>query len=553
MPFLEQIFARLQKSSAVPVIQDVRDGKVAAATGSEFLKLVQQARFFFSVRGLKKGDRCALIAPNGIHWAAIDLALMAEGLVVVPLYARQAPAELVAMLKDASPARIICSDANIAAELKKLWPGAPKISLEESVFVSEDIAPEAAAAAPLADSDVTTIIYTSGTSGAAKGVMLTSGNVTHMVGCTNAHLDRLMGARTEPDKIFHYLPFCFAGSWILLLTALSRNSVLTLSMDLSKLADELKLAEPDYFLNVPTLLERVRNKILEAVAKKGGIAERMFTNGRKAYARKASGTSKFLDSAWLGAANQMVFPAIRKNIGANLKAIICGSAPLSIETQHFFMMVGIPVLQVYGLTETTAICTMDDPAAPEPGRVGMAITGVEMKVGDNQEILVRGPNIFPGYWQKPVETEKALVDGWFHTGDQGDVNEKGNWRITGRIKNLIILNSGHNVAPEPIEESIARALPEAGQVMLIGNQRSYLTALITPAAPVGLNDARVQSVLDAMNADAPHYKQIRGFQIVADPFTIENGLLTANGKLKRDAIAARCANEIELLYQKKTS
>jgi long-chain acyl-CoA synthetase len=324
-------------------------------------------------------------------------------------------------------------------------------------------------------------------------------------------------------------------------------------MDLSKLADELKLAEPDYFLNVPTLLERVRSKILEAVAKKGGIAARMFAHARDAYARKTAGTSKFPDSLWSLAADKMMFPAIRQSIGTNLKAIICGSAPLAVETQRFFMMVGIPVLQVYGLTETTAICTMDDPGAPEPGRVGSAISGVEMKVGDNQEILVRGPNIFPEYWRKPAETEKALADGWFHTGDQGDVNEKGNWRITGRIKNLIILNSGHNIAPEPMEEALVEKLPEAGHVMLIGNQRSYLAALVTPAAPVGMNDARVQAALDGANAGTPHYKQIRGFQIVAEPFTIENGLLTANGKLKRDAIAARYANEIERIYEKKTS
>jgi long-chain acyl-CoA synthetase len=176
-----------------------------------------------------------------------------------------------------------------------------------------------------------------------------------------------------------------------------------------------------------------------------------------------------------------------------------------------------------------------------------------MKVGDNQEILVRGPNIFLGYWKKPLETETSLVDGWFRTGDQGDVNEKGNWRITGRIKNLIILNSGHNVAPEPIEEALADKLPEAGHVVLIGNQRSYIAALVTAAGPNALNDARVQSVLDAVNAGAPHYKQIRGFQIIAEAFTIENGLLTANGKLRRDAIAGRYANQIEALYQKKTS
>ena len=144
----------------------------------------------------------------------------------------------------------------------------------------------------------------------------------------------------------------------------------------------------------------------------------------------------------------------QENDRSELKALICGSAPLNVETQHYFMMLGIPVLQVYGLTETTAICTMDDPRHVEPGRVGPAINGMEMKLGENDEIVVRGPNIFPGYWNRPQETAKVLRDGWFHTGDQGEVDAAGNWRIVGRIKNLIILGSGHNIAPEPIEDEV---------------------------------------------------------------------------------------------------
>ncbi len=157
-------------------------------------------------------------------------------------------------------------------------------------------------------------------------------------------------------------------------------------------------------------------------------------------------------------------------IGGKLRALICGSAPLSVETQLYYMMLGIPVLQVYGLTETTAICTMDDPDGNVvPGRVGPAITGVEMKLGENEEILVRGPNIFSGYWQRPQETEKVLRDGWFHTGDQGEVDAAGNWKIVGRIKNLIILGSGHNIAPEPIEDKVLEQLPGASQVVVVGN------------------------------------------------------------------------------------
>jgi long-chain acyl-CoA synthetase len=244
-----------------------------------------------------------------------------------------------------------------------------------------------------------------------------------------------------------------------------------------------------------------------------------------------------------------VFPTIRKKmIGGKLRALICGSAPLSVETQLFFMMLGIPVLQVYGLTETTAICTMDDPdGRPVPGRVGPAISGVEMKTAENEEIVVRGPNIFPGYWHRPEETAKVLRDGWFHTGDQGELDANGNWKIVGRIKNLIILGSGHNVAPEPIEDKILRELPGASQVVVMGNGRGYLVALIIGFGSVTSDQA--QAALDRVNLGCPHYKQVRAFHVVSEPFTIESGLLTANGKLKRDLIAEKFRDEIDALYE----
>lgn len=557
MTFLESIFARLEQAATTPVLREIRDGRFDSVTGGELLMLVGQARNFLAARGLKKGDRCALLALNSIRWAALDLAMMAEGLIVVPLYARQAPAELAAMIKDSTPSLICCADAALAAELQKNCPDAPPIVAFDAIFVGEPAAP--APPSRHADHDAVTIIYTSGTSGEPKGVVLNAANVTYMLGCTNARLDELMNLSPrrsgEPDKIFHYLPFCFAASWIALLTFLSRDSILSLSTDLAKLSDELKLAAPDYFLNVPTLLERVRARIEENINKRGGWAFAVFAVAKQEYLRRREGKSKFIDSLCLRIANAVMFPAIQKSIGPNLKALICGSAPLAPETQLFFMMLGIPVLQVYGLTETTAICTMDDPRHFEPGRVGPAVPGVEMTLAESGEILVRGPNIFPGYWQRPAETAKALAGGWFHTGDQGEADARGNWRITGRVKNLIILNSGHNVAPEPIEEALAARLPEAQQVVLLGNQRSYLSALVTAADANGshgsLDDGRVQSALDAVNAGLPHYKQVRAFRLVREPFTIENGLLTANGKLKRDAISARYAAEIEQLYERK--
>ncbi len=551
MPFLEQIFASLERSGDAIVLQELRDGQTVSLSARQLLAQVLAARAYLRRLRLRKGDRCALLAHNSMQWVAMDLAIMAEGLTVVPLYARQAPAELVAMMKDCWPSVIACGDKSLADAIVEAWPEAPPHFLFENVFVRGREPVESPAVA-VKEQDVVTVIYTSGTSGEAKGVMLNAGNIGYMLGCTSGRLDQLM--RDDPakkharqDAVFHYLPLCFAGSWIMMLTCLLRGSKLTLNTDLGKIAAEMRLAAPDYFLNVPALLERMRKAVDEQLWKTGGFPLKVYGKAKGAWVRRQEGKSSAGDGIWLGMANRLVFPTIRqKMIGGKLRALICGSAPLSVETQLFFMMLGIPVLQVYGLTETTAICTMDDPEVPvTPGRVGPAISGTEMKIAENGEIVVRGPNIFPGYWNRSEETEKVLRDGWFHTGDQGEVDANGNWKIMGRIKNLIILGSGHNVAPEPIEDKILRELPETIQVVVVGNGRGYLAALVTGK----VSGEKTQAALDRVNPGLPHYKQVRAFHLVEEAFTIENGLLTANGKLKRDLIAQRFRDEIDAMYK----
>jgi long-chain acyl-CoA synthetase len=551
MSFLEQIFVGLEGAAGQTFLTELRDSGPITAKGRQLIDMIAKARAFLLSRGIRKGDRCALLAPNSIQWVAMDLAIIAEGLIVVPLYSRQAPAELVAMMKDCSPSLICCGDEALRDGILQNWPDAPPQVLFTEIFDRGAEQPSKASRAgvpaphPHADSDPVTIIYTSGTSGEAKGVVLTAANVAHMLGCTSARLDLLMQGRSGQDKVFHYLPFCFAGSWIMLLTCLLRQNMLTMNTDLSKLAEQMRASEPDYFLNVPQLLERMRKAVDEQLWKTGGLPLAIYRRAKSAYMRKREGHITFVDSLWLRLANALVFPAIRKKmIGPQLRALICGSAPLNVDTQLFFMMLGIPVLQVYGLTETTAICTMDDPRHVEPGRVGPAIRGIEMKFADNGEIVVRGPNVFPGYWNRQEETAKALRDGWFHTGDQGEADANGSWKISGRIKNLIILASGHNIAPEAIEEEILTRIVGAQQVVLVGNGRSYLSAIVTGS--VGAD--QVQGALDAVNTGLPHYKQVRAFHVSEEPFTIENGLLTANGKFKRDLIAQRFKAQIQEMY-----
>jgi long-chain acyl-CoA synthetase len=547
MNFLEQILNNLESSGSRPVLQEPHESGLVTATGAELRAQIEIARSFFRSSGLQKGDRCVLLAPNSIRWVAADMALMAEGVIAVPLNTRQTPAELAVMIRDASPELICAGDATLADAMRAEFSSSPRVVLFDEIF-SANTAEKSSSPLALVDSDPLTIIYTSGTSGEPKGVILTAGNVNFMLGCIMARLDQLMSGHADVERVLHYAPFNFAAAWMLLLSCLSRKSLLTLSMNISRIQDEMKIAAPNYFLNVPLLLERVRRGVEDNVTKTGGIVAKIFNSAKSGwFARHDIENPRAKGGISLAIARIIIFPTIRKKIGPNLKALICGSAPLLRETQLFFMMIGIPVLQAYGLTETTAICTLDIPGKVEPGWVGSAVPGIEMKLGADEEILVRGPNISPGYWNRPEESAKVLRDGWFHSGDQGEVNPNGNWRIIGRIKNLLVLSSGHNVAPEPIEEELQAALPRAQQVVLIGHGRSYLIAIVAGE----VNRADVMKEIETMNADQPHYKRIHGFHVEPQAFTMESGLMTANGKLRRNAISEYFAPQIEAIYREK--
>jgi long-chain acyl-CoA synthetase len=549
--FLEAIFSQLQNSADRVVLREVRGADFVSLTGRELLEKVRNVRSFLRARGIQAGDRCALLGANSISWIACNLALMAEKAIVVPLYSRQAAADLVGMLKDCAPRLLLVGEESLGAAVLKEWSDAPSTLLFDEVIRGK--AAETAIEnkpLPRSSDDLVTIIYTSGTSGEPKGVCLTTNNLSHMIGCTTERLAQLMSGRKQPDRVFHYLPLNFAASWIVMLSSLVRVTEFTLSTDLNKLADEIRVAAPNYFLNVPTLLERVRRGVEENIARQFAPIRGLYSRAKEAWLHRQAGRRRGLDGLWLDLADMLVFGKIRARFGPHLRALICGSAPLAPETQQFFLMLGIPVLQGYGLTETTGICTLDDPRIPvEPGHVGQAVPGIEMQIGENEEILVRGPNIFAGYWNRSEATAAVMKDGWFHTGDQGEVTTSGNWRIIGRIKNLIILNSGHNIAPEPIEDRIAQLLPAAQQVVLVGNGKGYLCALVTGSVP---EDA-VQAALDKVNPELPHYRQIRNFVVLKEVFSAENNLLTANGKLRRDAINARFAAEIAAMYGRKAT
>jgi long-chain acyl-CoA synthetase len=433
-------------------------------------------------------------------------------------------------------------------DLRREWPQSPPVISLREIFAPGEMAASKEPAAPtppfaLQPQDPVTIRYTSGTSGEPKGAILTRANVDAILARTTGRLDLVMKGIAEEERIFHYLPFCFAGSWILLWTALSRGALLTIASDPARLSEDLASTRPHTFLNVPLALERIRSGIEGKLRARGGAAGAIFQRAFAATLKRADHCAGRLDLIWLSLARTILFPTIRRKFGEDLRALICGSAPLSRETQLFFEMLGIPVLQVYGLTETTAICTMDHPDRALAGRVGEAIEGIEMQLSPEGEILVRGENIFAGYWNRPQETAEAFTGGWLRTGDLGDVDASGRWRITGRVKNVFVLTSGHNVAPEPLEEEIKRALPRARQVIVVGHARPHVGALLSG----DFSQGEAAQGIAALNQRLPHYQRIHSFALLPEG-KIEKGCITANGKLRRDAITERCRTEIDSLY-----
>ena len=290
--FLENVFAQLKRAESRVVLREIHGEEFVSVTGGELLNRVQHVRARLRSVGLRPGDRCALLAANSIRWAAVDLALMAEGIIVVPLYARQAASELVAMMKDCQPQLLLTGDIALAGAIAQSWNDSPRSLTIEDVFAN---APEGAAisavdAAPIprSEADLVTLIYTSGTSGEPKGVCLNVSNVTFTLSRTGERLRQLMSGSTEPDRIFHYLPLNFCASWIALLSFLSRDSMVTLSTDLNKLVDEIRMASPHYFLNVPTLLERVKRGVEGAFAKRAAPIRWLFARATFGVAKKTN-------------------------------------------------------------------------------------------------------------------------------------------------------------------------------------------------------------------------------------------------------------------------
>ena len=469
---------------------------------------------------------------------------MAEGIVVVPLYTRSRAAEVARILRDADPALLIADTPALVDALREAGALLPRIALLSELSSGSEEVGGAPVAPP---DDVVKIFYTSGTSGEPKGVVIRATNVEPVLRAAVERLDLVVTGLREPERVYHYLPFCFAGAWIALLVCVERGATLTLNTDLARVVEDLASLRPHWFQNVPVVLDRMRDGVEQALRRRSGPMRTLFQRAWRAVRARFRGEAvSRADRIALGLARCLLFPAVRARLGPEVRALVCGSAPLSADTGLFFEMLDIPVLQVYGLTETCAICTMDVPKDAVVGRVGHAIEGVEMRLSEDGEILVRGPNVFRGYWRNEAATRAAFAGEWLRTGDRGDLDAEGRWRILGRSKSLLVPSSGHKVAPEPLEESLASLLPGARHVVLLGDGRPHLAALVIGE----VDTAAVEAALEKVNRSLPHYAKIRGSLVRKEPLTVESGLMTANGKLRRAEIATRFGAELDALYER---
>ena len=535
MNFTQQIIEILQNSSSPVAIHSFGNSGARACSGQELLELVQRAYGYLQAVGIKAGDRVILLGANSLQWIAADIALQLSQAISVPVYTRESLEGLEYLLSDAEPQLVLHELGGDHPLYKGIQGVSCQVATLDDLLGAE---PQQLPSNEPKPEDPVTIIYTSGTSSQPKGVLLNYANLDFMLKETVGWKRLLNGA---PERIFHFIPFNFAASRIVLWTCLLQESQLYLCGNLANLADEMRQADPSLVFMVPLVLERVRSAVEKRLKDRGRLLWGMFQGAVRAH----GGASSLWDRACLVLARRLLFAPIRKKIAPNLQTIISGSALLQEKTHEFFRMLGYSVVQVYGLTETTAIVTRDRREKIRPGWVGMPIPGCEVKISDEGELLCRGPNIFSAYWRKPEETENALRGGWLLTGDRVEQDGEGRLRILGRMKNTLILSSGHNVQAEAVEEQLCRACPEINQLVVLGHGRPYLTAIVVSEHP---QDKILQAIQQA-NQNESHYKRVQRITCVQDPFSDANGMATGNGKLKRNVILEHYSQEVEGLYK----
>jgi long-chain acyl-CoA synthetase len=576
-----------------PFLWAKRDGRYRATSWRETAEAIRALARGLRLLGLKPGERVGLVSENRPEWLIADLGIMAAGAVTVPAYTTNTVDDHRHILAN-SGARIVIVSTNALAH--RVLPAADQVTSIEHIVTVEPLtsgqvshpeihawtdviargkeAPDdvAETVQQIGRDDTACLIYTSGTGGVPKGVMLSHANI--LANCRGAyHLLETIGFGDEVFLCFLPLSHSYehtAG----MMFPISLGAEIYFAEGAETLAANLLEARPTIMTAVPRLYESMHQRLQRAMEREGGLKAKLFQRtlelGRKHYADPESLSVGERVLNWV--LGLLVRRKIRKRFGGRLKAMVSGGAPLNPEIGKFFLALGVPLLQGYGQTEASPVVSANPPNRIKIETVGPPLDGVELKIAEDGEILVRGEMVMKGYWNDPESTARALQDGWLHTGDMGQLDADGYIKITDRKRDFIKNSGGDMVSPARVEGYLTIE-PEIGQAMVYGDRRPYLVAVIVPHAELIESLARAQSakpdlaelqehpdlvraVADAVarvNAALSPAERVRRFILAREPFTTANGQMTPTLKIKRHAIRQAYSEALVRLYETKAA
>jgi long-chain acyl-CoA synthetase len=553
-------------------------------TYREIGEIVQRLALGLIDLGIVKGEKVSILANTRPEWSYFDFAALTVGATVVPIYQTNSPEECQYVLENSDAKAVIVEDAEQLAKIREVRDRCPAL---EHVILMTGEADDAISAAELAErgsshdaaeweerwssvapDDICTFIYTSGTTGPPKGCVISHGNYRSM-------LDMVLevGVLGDEEVTYLYLPLAHSFALLIQFGTVALGATLAYwQRDPLKIIPDLAEVKPTYFPSVPRIFEKIYTAATAAAEKAGGMKKAVFNwaigVGRRMRETERAGREPgFFLRRQYEVADKQVLAKIRNLFGGRVKVAVSGAAPINPDILRFFDAAGVLVVEGWGMTETSTAATIATPEDFKFGTVGKPFPGCEIKIADDGEILVRGPNIFQGYYKNPEATAETLVDGWLHTGDIGEVDGEGYIKITGRKKDIIITAGGKNITPANLEAEIKQH-PLVSQCVVIGDRRPYLVALVTldpeeaekfasehnlPTDPEALasNDL-IRETLDEhlgkVNSKFARVEQVKKIAILPHDLSQEGGELTPTMKVKRNVVADKHAGEIEALY-----
>jgi long-chain acyl-CoA synthetase len=561
----------------------------------ELFEQVRDLSLGLSALGVAAGDRVAIVSESRPEWTIADLAVLTAGAITVPVYPTLPDTQVEYILNDSGARLVVVSNEVQLRKIRAVRDRLPRLQMTLLVDVGAD-GPRAPAEASLADAiakghtrlmnenglariyretaaavkpdDLATLIYTSGTTGEPRGVMLTHANlVSNLVG--SAAVLKV----TDEDEALSFLPLSHAFERLVLYLYLYEGLSISFAESIETIGRDLMAVRPTIITGVPRIYEKLQARILDAAAHGSAVSRAIFAwaigvGTRHARVRLAGETPSPLLALQHRVADRLVFSKIRARTGGKLRLAISGSAALSPSVAEFLHAVGIPVIEGYGLTETSPVLTVNPLEAPRIGTVGRALPGVELRIAEDGEILARGPNVMRGYYRRPDLTAEIVRNGWLATGDIGRLDADGYLTITDRKKQLFKTSGGKYVAPQPLE-SLLKQDPLVAEAVVIGNGRKFVSALLVPsfpllqkrAADLGLGGAvealvahpTIHAIFDgivrAANFRLAPHEQIRRFVLLPAEFSVDSGELTPTLKVKRHVVEERWKTEIEEIYR----